>query len=91
MVMTLQSSSFYPTHVIKSLFVMKINLHKYSQVAHIGNNVSHAKNRTKKGFKYNLHAATVMIDGVKKKVKVPSRVLKQLKKLGLTTHFKKAV
>lgn len=69
---------------------MKIKLHKYAKVAHIGKNVSHAKNRTRKAFKYNLHAATVIIDGIKKKVAVPTRVLRQLKKLGLTTHFKKA-
>lgn len=76
--------------MVKYLSIMKVTLRKYSKVAHIGNNVSHAKNRTKKAFKYNLHAATVIIDGVKKKVQVPTRVLRSLKKLGLTTHFKKA-
>lgn len=68
---------------------MKINLRKYSLVAGYGHNVSHAKNRTRRAFKYNLHTATVMIDGLKKKVKVPTRVLRQLKKLGLTNHYKK--
>lgn len=77
--------------MLKYLSDMKIKLRKYATVAHIGNNVSHAKNRTKKAFKYNLHSATVVIDGIKKKVKVPTRVLRQLKKLGLTTHFKKSV
>lgn len=76
--------------MVKSLPVMKIHLHKYPIIAGYGHNVSHAKNRTRRSFKYNLHAATVVIDGIKKKIKVPSRVLKQLKKLGLTTHFKKA-
>lgn len=62
---------------------------KFPRVAEIGNRVSHAKNRTKHPFKYNLHRATVLVDGVKKKVLVPSRVLKLLKREGLTTHFKK--
>jgi len=77
--------------MVKSLSLMKVNLHKYPRVAGYGHNVSHAKNRTRRSFKYNLHSATVLIDGIKKKIKVPSRVLKQLKKLGITTHFKKAV
>lgn len=75
--------------MIKYLSVMKVNLKNYSKISHIGNNVSHAKNRTKKAFKYNLHSATVLIDGIKKKVKVPTKVLRQLKKLGLTSHYKK--
>ena len=66
----------------------KIKLRKYSRVAHIGHNVSHAKNRSKRAFKYNLHPVTVLIDGVKKKVKVPTKILRQLKKAGLTTHYK---
>lgn len=70
---------------------MKINLHKYAKIAGFGHNVSHAKNRTRRTFKYNLHSATLLIGGIKKKVQVPSRVLKQLKKMGLTSHFKKAV
>ena len=75
--------------MVKSPSVMKINLHKYSSVAGYGHNVSHAKNRTRRAFKYNLHSATILVDGLKKKIKVPSRVLKQLKALGLTTHYKK--
>ena len=75
--------------MVKSPSVMKINLRKYPLVAGYGHNVSHAKNRTRRAFKYNLHSATIMVDGLKKKIKVPSRVLKQLKKLGLTTHYKK--
>ncbi len=69
---------------------MKINLHNYSKIASFGHNVSHAKNRTRRGFKYNLHSVTILVNGLKKKVQVPTRVLKQLKKLGITTHFKKA-
>jgi len=69
---------------------MKVNLRNYSTIASYGHNVSHAKNRTRKAFKYNLHAATILIDGIKKKIKVPGRVLKQLKKLGVTTHYKNA-
>jgi len=61
---------------------------KYPKVAHIGNRVSHAKNRSKHAFKYNLHTVTVVIDGVKERLKVPSRMLRQLKKAGLTTHYK---
>ena len=75
--------------MVKSPSVMKINLHNYPLIAGYGHNVSHAKNRTRRAFKYNLHTATVMIDGLKKKVRVPTRVLRQLKKLGLTNHYKK--
>lgn len=63
---------------------------KYPKVAEIGNRVSHAKNRSKHAFKYNLHRATIVIDGVKQKVLVPTKVLRMLKKEGLTTHFKPA-
>lgn len=55
----------------------------------MGNRVSHAKNRTRHAFKYNLHTVTVVIDGKKQRMRVPSRVLKQLKKSGLTTHYRK--
>lgn len=62
---------------------------KYPKVAHIGKRVSHAKNRTKHAFKFNLHTVTVMVDGVKQRLRVPTRVLRQLKKAGLTTHYRK--
>ena len=62
---------------------------KFPQVAHIGNRVSHAKNRTKHPFKYNLHTVTVMVEGVKQRMRVPTKVLRQLKKAGVTTHWKK--
>jgi len=60
---------------------------KYPRVSHVGNKVSHAKNRTKRKFKYNLHTVTVMVEGVKKRLKVPTKVLRQLKNAGLTTHW----
>ena len=62
---------------------------KHRSTAHIGNKVSHAKNRSKRKFKFNLHTVTVIIDGKKQKMRVPSRVLKMLKKSGMTTHWKK--
>lgn len=61
---------------------------KFPQVAHIGNAVSHAKNRTKRSFKYNLHTVTVLVGGQKQRMRVPTRVLRQLKKAGVTTHWK---
>lgn len=64
--------------------------YKFPVTAHIGNKVSHAKNRSKRAFKYNLHTVTVLIDGARRKMRVPSRVLKVLKKSGLTTHYKAA-
>lgn len=63
---------------------------KFPRVAEMGNRVSHAKNRSRHAFKRNLHTATIIIDGVKKRVKVPTKVLRVLKEDGLTTHFKKA-
>ena len=62
---------------------------KYPRVSHMGNRVSHAKNRTKHAFKYNLHTVTIVVDGKKQRFRVPSRMLRQLKKSGITTHFKK--
>ncbi len=62
--------------------------YKYPVVSHTGNNVSHAKNRTKRKFKYNLHTVTVMVDGAKKRLRVPTKVLRTLKRAGITTHYK---
>ncbi len=62
---------------------------KYPRTSHTGNRVSHAKNRTKRKFKYNLHTVTVLLDGVKQRMKVPTKVLRMLKKSGATTHWKK--
>ena len=64
---------------------------KYPRVSHFGHTVSHAKNRHTRGFKYNLHNVTVIIDGLKKRMRVPTKILRQLKKEGLTTHFKPQV
>lgn len=61
---------------------------KYPKSSHTGNKVSHAKNRSKRRFKYNLHTVTVMVDGVKQRMRVPTRVLRKLKKAGVTTHWK---
>jgi large subunit ribosomal protein L28 len=62
---------------------------KYPSKASIGNKVSHAKNRSKRAYRYNLQTVTVVVEGVKQRLKVPARVLKMLKKSGITTHFKK--
>jgi len=64
---------------------------KFPLVAHMGNRVSHAKNRTRHAFKYNLHTVTVIVDGQKQRMRVPTSILRQLKKSGVTTHFKKEV
>ncbi|MDA1079538.1 MAG: 50S ribosomal protein L28 [bacterium] len=63
---------------------------KFPRTAHIGNKVSHAKNRTKRGFKFNLHTVTLMVDGKKQRMKVPTKMLRMLKGLGMTTHHKVA-
>ncbi len=62
---------------------------KFPVQASVGNKVSHAKNRSKRTFKYNLHTVTVMVDGIKKRLKVPAKVVKMLRKSGVTTHWKK--
>jgi len=62
---------------------------KFPRVSHVGHSVSHAKNRKKRGFKYNLHTVTVVIGGEKKRFRVPTKMLRMLKKSGVTTHFKK--
>ena len=64
---------------------------KFPVTAHIGNKVSHAKNRSKRKFKYNLHTVTTIVDGKKQRLRVPTKVLRMLKKSGITTHWKKPV
>ena len=44
-----------------------------------GNNVSHAKNRTKRVFKPNLHPARILINGMAKKVKLCTKCQRILK------------
>ncbi|MBU0974288.1 bL28 family ribosomal protein [Patescibacteria group bacterium] len=62
---------------------------KHRSTAHIGNKVSHAKNRSKRPFKFNLRTVTVLIEGQKQRMRVPAKVLKMLKKSGITTHWQK--
>lgn len=57
----------------------------------MGNTVSHAKNRKSRAFKYNLHTVTMNIDGKKQRLRVPTKILRMLKKAGMTTHYKKPV
>lgn len=61
---------------------------KYPSLAHIGNKVSHSKNRSSRKFKRNLHNVTVYVDGKKKKMRVPTKVLRMLKNAGVTNHWK---
>jgi len=61
---------------------------RFPVVSHMGHNVSHAKNRTARSFKYNLHTVTVLVDGVKQKMRVPTKILRSLKKQGVTTHYR---
>jgi ribosomal protein L28 len=69
---------------------MKSFSFKFPVVSHMGNSVSHAKNRHRRGFKYNLHTVTVLVEGIKKRLKVPASMIRTLKKAGVTTHYKKA-
>lgn len=62
---------------------------KHRSTAHVGHKVSHAKNRSKRKFKFNLHTVTAVINGKKQKMRVPTKVLRMLKKAGMTTHWKK--
>ena len=43
-----------------------------------GNKVSHAKNRTKRIFKPNLHSARVVVGGVSKRVKLCTKCRRML-------------
>jgi len=62
---------------------------KHPSVSHMGHNVSHAKNRTARAFHYNLQTVTVVNEaGKKQKMRVPAKILKQMKKAGITTHWK---
>ena len=44
-----------------------------------GHEVSHAKNRTKRLFKPNLHPARVMVDGIMRRVRLCTKCLRRLK------------
>ncbi len=45
-----------------------------------GHNVSHAKNRTKKKFKPNLHMAKVVVNGTSKRVRLCTKCLRMYKR-----------
>lgn len=45
----------------------------------VGHNVSHAKNRTRKIFKPNLHVAKIILNGGAKRVRLCTKCLRQLK------------
>jgi len=49
-----------------------------------GHNVSHAKNRTRKIFKPNLHSARIVVSGVQQRVKLCTKCQRTLK----TSNFK---
>ncbi len=44
-----------------------------------GHNVSHAKNRTRKIFKPNLHHTRVVIDGMSKRMRLCVKCIRELK------------
>lgn len=45
-----------------------------------GHNVSHAKNRTRKIFKPNLHSVSIALSGVNKRVRLCTKCLRSLRK-----------
>lgn len=45
----------------------------------VGHNVSHAKNRTRKVFKPNLHSAKMVVDGTTMRVRLCTKCLRKLK------------
>ena len=45
----------------------------------IGHNVSHAKNRTRKVFKPNLHPAKITVDGTTMRVRLCTKCLRDLR------------
>jgi large subunit ribosomal protein L28 len=46
-----------------------------------GHNVSHAKNRTQKIFKPNLHVARVVVNGQRRKLKLCTKCLRMFKRV----------
>ncbi len=50
-----------------------------------GNNVSFSQRHTKKVWKPNLQAKTLVVDGKKLKVKISTQAIRTLKKKGLIT------
>jgi large subunit ribosomal protein L28 len=51
-----------------------------------GHNVSHAKNRTRKIFKPNLHSARIIVGGTAKRVKLCTKCVRKFK--GATANVK---
>ena len=51
-----------------------------------GHNVSHAKNRTRKIFKPNLHSAWIIVGGTAKKVRLCTKCVRKFK--GATANIK---
>ncbi len=45
-----------------------------------GHNVSHAKNRTKRLFKPNLHSARIVVSGIGKRLRLCTKCLRRAKK-----------
>lgn len=54
----------------------------------VGHNVSHAKNRTRKVFRPNLHPARIIVDGTSMKVRLCTKCLREVK--GRSTRILKA-
>ena len=54
----------------------------------IGHNVSHAKNRTRKVFKPNLHAARIIVGGTPMRVRLCTKCLRMVK--GTTSPLQKS-
>lgn len=54
----------------------------------VGHNVSHAKNRTRKVFKPNLHRTRIIVDGRSMRVRLCTKCLRLVK--GKDTRAKKA-
>ncbi|OGH38076.1 MAG: 50S ribosomal protein L28 [Candidatus Levybacteria bacterium RIFCSPLOWO2_01_FULL_38_21] len=44
-----------------------------------GHNVSHSKRRTRKIFKPNLHVSRVVVDGIKKRMKLCAKCIRMFK------------
>ncbi len=55
----------------------------------IGHNVSHAKNRTRKVFRPNLHPARIVVDGTSMRVRLCTKSLRLVS--GKDTRSKKSV
>jgi large subunit ribosomal protein L28 len=55
----------------------------------VGHNVSHAKNRTRKVFKPNLHPARITVDGTSMRVRLCTKCIRLVR--GNDTRSKKAL